>query len=291
MKNPRVILYLGVLAVTTSSFIIRWAQQDAYSLAAARVVMTGIISLLFSLRFKYGKLNLSAREYLLIIVSGVSLASHFAWWFASLSYIPIGTSLSLTNTAPVWIIILSILFFKKWPTTKHWISIISVVIGTLILFLTSYSEDLEVQGLLLAVASAIGFAIYLLIAKMMVDRVGLWRYFGLVNSIAGITLLPIVLLQQKDVGIPELWIFGIILAIIPGMFGHAVYNWAMSKIDQVDVAIATLGEPVLGTILAMFIFAEFLEWTQIIGMVFLLLAILLTVLDKSIHPTLVNEEK
>ncbi len=288
-KNPRIILYAGVLAVTTSAFIVKYAQQDPYSLAAVRVILTGVISLSFSKLFKYQKLDLTNQEKGLIILSGISLASHFAWWFASLSAnIPIGTSLALTNTAPVWIVILSVIIYREKPNAKATVSIILVIIGSAILFISSNTTQLEIEGLIYAIASAIGFAIYLIIAKLLVQKVGMWRYFGLVNITAGISLLPIILLQDKEIIIPDLWIYGMLLALIPGMLGHATYNWAMSRIDQVDVAIATLGEPILGTFFAFIIFREYLDTSEIIGMFFLLSAILLTLISNSTDRNIQN---
>lgn len=281
--HPRLILYLGVLAVTTSSFIIRFADQDAYSLAASRVLLTGLFSLILSTKFNYSKLQISRKEIGLIILSGMSLASHFAWWFESLSFLPIGTSLSLTNTAPVWLVIISVLINKKFPPKNSFLSILLVVLGTTFLFIASYSDTIIVQGLLLALGSAIGFAIYLLIAKELVNKVGLWRYFGMVNLTAGITLL-IVLFLSGNQGITnvDVWQYGVVLALVPGMLGHATYNWAMSKIDQVDVALATLGEPVLGTFFAWVVFSELLKLEEFIGVMLLLSAILLSLVGKKV---------
>lgn len=281
--HPRLILYLGVLAVTTSSFIIRFADQDAYSLAASRVLLTGLFSLILSTKFNYSKLQISRKEIGLIILSGMSLASHFAWWFESLSFLPIGTSLSLTNTAPVWLVIISVLINKKFPSKNSFLSILLVVLGTTFLFIASYSDTIIVKGLLLALGSAIGFAIYLLIAKELVNKVGLWRYFGMVNLTAGITLL-IVLFLSGNQGITnvDVWQYGVVLALVPGMLGHATYNWAMSKIDQVDVALATLGEPVLGTFFAWVVFSELLKLEEFLGVMLLLSAILLSLVGKKV---------
>jgi drug/metabolite transporter (DMT)-like permease len=134
------------------------------------------------------------------------------------------------------------------------------------------------MGLILALSSAIGFAIYLLIAKILLAKYGLWRYFGLVNLSSAITLLAWLLIKNKiniilDI---ELWLWGALLALIPGIFGHAIYNWSMSKLHQIDVAIATLGEPVLGTIMAWIIFTEILSPLQSVGLSFLLLAIIIS---------------
>ena len=74
----------------------------------------------------------------------------------------------------------------------------------------------------------------------------------------------------------ELWLWGALLALGPGILGHAVYNWSMSKLHQIDVAIATLGEPILGTIMAWIIFTEVLSPLQSVGLSLLLLAIIIS---------------
>jgi drug/metabolite transporter (DMT)-like permease len=59
--------------------------------------------------------------------------------------------------------------------------------------------------------------------------------------------------------------------------GHAVYNFSMSKLDPIDVGVGTLGEPVLGTILAFILFDESLSILQFSAILILLLAILFSI--------------
>ena len=129
--------------------------------------------------------------------------------------------------------------------------------------------------LLTALASAFGFAIYLLSAKQTVPKLGLWRYFGWVNLVSAGTLFLWVILQQNSELIldPSLWFWGTLLALFPGLSGHAVYNWAMAKLDSVDVGVATLGEPVLGTFLAWVFLHQALAHLEVIGYLFLIFAI------------------
>ena len=289
----RLILFFGVIMVTTSSFIIRWADQDSYALAFVRVLITSIYSLSLALllsKSKKGsssiiKEKLTKKDAGMIFFAGASLASHFAWWFSSLDYIPISTSLSLTNTAPVWLALISYFLLKTRMNHRQMVAIFLVVLGTVILFIEAIGFDFSVIlventsfGLILALSSAIGFAIYLLIAKLLLAKYGLWRYFGMVNLSSAITLIFWLLVQNKiNVLLNiELWIWGALLALFPGILGHAVYNWSMSKLHQIDVAIATLGEPILGTILAWIIFTEILSPLQSVGLSFLLLAIVLS---------------
>ncbi len=289
--RARYILFLGIIFVTSSSFIIRYADQDPYLLAFGRVLLTGLISLIVSfiipveinadssdIKYNIGIRNPITKK-LFIILSGFSLATHFGWWFASLSLIPISTSLSLTNTAPVWVGIFSFILYRDNIRKNHIIAVIFVIFGAIILFMENpHLKIAQTQGIILATGSAVGFAIYLLIAKEFVRFYGIWRYFGLVNISSAFFLFIWIVIQGKIRYLLslELWMWSIPLAIFPGMLGHAIYNWSMDKLHQIDVAVSTLGEPILGTIFAFIIFKEYLSAYQIMGIIALLSAILLT---------------
>jgi drug/metabolite transporter (DMT)-like permease len=288
-SSHRIILGIGVVAVTSSSFIIKFAEDNVnnynpYALAFTRVFWTGILSLLILQNFSKTEAKIVLNDFYKILLAGASLATHFGWWFDSLYYdIPIGVSLSLTNTAPIWLAILVFLVYNSIPTRNQKLAIMFVIIGSIILF-SGNNElgDDQFTGLILAFASAVGFAVYLLMAKEMVPRLGLWRYFGLVNITAAVILLPWVYFIDTSLLTslllkPQIWVWGIFLALIPGICGHAVYNFAMAKVPPVDVGIATLGEPVLGTLFAWIIFGQSLSIFEFMGIFMLILAIGFTV--------------
>ncbi|MHA2249798.1 MAG: DMT family transporter [Candidatus Kariarchaeaceae archaeon] len=285
LTSPRAVLGFGVLAVTSSSFIITFAEDqignyDPYILALTRVFWTGLISSL--VLGNYGKTDtqINSKDVIKIFIAGFSLATHFGWWFASLYFdIPIGISLSLTNTAPIWLAILVLIVYKIKPTKNQYVAIMMVISGSVILFMeNSDISNNSQKGLILALASAVGFAIYLLLAREMVPKLGLWRYFGLVNIVSAFILLSWIFLRGDGSLIPQIqnWTWGLALALIPGICGHAVYNYAMAKVPPVDVGIATLGEPILGTLFAWIIFHETLSIYQITGISFLIFAIGIT---------------
>ncbi|MFV2016640.1 MAG: DMT family transporter, partial [Candidatus Heimdallarchaeota archaeon] len=194
--------------------------------------------------------------------------------------IPVVISLALINTAPIWLTILVIIFYKQNPHINQFISMFFVILGSALLFRDSSNlSENGLDGLILAMGSGFGFAVYLILAKSMVPKLGLWRYFGLVNLFSALTLFPWLFIRgiQGDIFDPYLWFWGLMLAIFPGIMGHAIYNFSMSKLDPIDVSIATLGEPVLGTVLAYLFLEQSLSNTQVLAMSSIILAIGFTV--------------
>ena len=75
------------------------------------------------------------------------------------------------------------------------------------------------------------------------------------------------------------WIWFILLALIPNLLGHTLFNWSIKYVSTNVVSIAILFEPVGAALLALVIFKEYLIMTQIIGGLIVLAGILLFVID------------
>ncbi len=289
-SQVRFILAGGVLGVTSSSFIILEADKDPYSIAFVRVFLTGIISYFFLSRMptKDQVYEINKNDVYKILLAGFSLATHFSWWFASLDYIPVGISLALTNTAPIWLTVLVIFIYKQRPQFNQWIAMVFVLVGSFLLYRSiDRSSNIdntnlgnqELEGLILALGSAFGFAVYLILAKSMVPKLGLWRYFGLVNLSASAMILQWIFITSRHTDLIDssIWFWGLLLAIFPGILGHAIYNFSMSKLDPIDVSVATLGEPILGTIIAFVYLHQSLSNLQILALSSLVVAISFTI--------------
>ena len=104
---PILILVLGVLAVSTSSILIRFAQNDAPSLVIAAYRLT-LASLFLAPIALFGQravlLSLNRWELFLALVSGAFLALHFASFITSLEYTTIASSVVLATSTPLWVL-------------------------------------------------------------------------------------------------------------------------------------------------------------------------------------------
>src|SRR5664279_1337018 len=95
----------GILAVSTSSIFIRFANRDASSLAIAAYRLTLAIIILAPLaltRYRRELNSLTREELLLGLLSGFFLALHFATWISSLEYTSVASSVVLVTTTPLW---------------------------------------------------------------------------------------------------------------------------------------------------------------------------------------------
>ncbi len=284
-------MLIGILAVTSSSFIIlaayepSGAQVDRVSLAFVRVLFTALLSLTIvwirrSKTHKLVKHTYSKKDFLVISSSGLALALHFSFWFISLDYLPIGVSLALTNTAPIWILAFMFIFYREVQKVKQVIGVLVGVGGAVVLSVNNLTLFLDKGlslGALLALISAFGLAIYLALAKYGVDKFGLWLYFGQVNLVAAVGLYIYLTISGNLSHVSLMAItYGLSLALIPGLLGHASFQYSMSKLPSSLVSIATLGEPLLGALFAWFIFSQKLSFVEVVGMLLIPMGVFLT---------------
>jgi drug/metabolite transporter (DMT)-like permease len=71
------------------------------------------------------------------------------------------------------------------------------------------------------------------------------------------------------------WILFLALAIIPMIFGHTMYNWALRYVKALMVSVSILAEPILSSILAFFLISEIPSIYVLAGGPFVLVGIFL----------------
>ena len=122
---------------------------------------------------------------------------------------------------------------------------------------------------------------YLLFGQDVRQRLSLVTYTMVVYSISTITLFFYILIKGESFGPYPLidWIWFLLLAIIPNLLGHNLFNWSLKWVSTNVISIAILFEPVGAAILAMILFNEFLSMNQITGGIIVILGIMLFVVD------------
>ena len=138
----------------------------------------------------------------------------------------------------------------------------------------------SMRGDLLALAGGAAGAVYLMIGRRVRGSTPLLPYITLVYGTAAVVLiLWAVLAGEALFGYShQLLILFLLLAVIPQLFAHSTYNWALKYLTATTVSISLLGEPVAATLLAMIILKEIPSAVRIGGAVLVLIGIAITLL-------------
>ena len=75
----------------------------------------------------------------------------------------------------------------------------------------------------------------------------------------------------------------LLLALVPTGIGHSLINWAARKVQVYKVNFIILGEPIIASILAYFIFSEKPYGLFYLGAAFIIPGIALALLDRPLR--------
>lgn len=274
---PLIGLFFGILAVSTASIFIRFAQSGAPSIviAAIRLLTASlVITPIAFLQYKQQLFKISKRELIFLIVSGLFLSIHFATWITSLEYTSIASSVVLVTTTPLWVALLSPIFLKEKNNTTIWIGLFLALFGSSMVALSnqcsfSFTNFIQCEsvglsfdrntllGNILALLGAWMAAGYMMVGRKVRSTLPLIKYIFYVYLFSAIFLLLIVIISGETlVGYSnQAYLWMLLLGLIPQLLGHSFFNWALGHLPAAFVSIALIGEPI-GTILLAYLFLK-----------------------------------
>lgn len=300
--TPLAGLFFGILAVSTASIFIRFAQGEAPSLVIAAGRMLGATLLLFPFAIRNLAADLkkiTGRTIIFLGLAGIFLGMHFATWITSLEFTSVASSVVLVTTAPLWVALLSPVLLKEKVKTAVFLGLAISMVGSILVGLNSLCNvnlagiscmslstlfaGRAVWGNLLALVGAFLSAGYLMIGRHVRHEVSLLSYTFVVYGVAAVSLLLLLVLGGVVLRPypAETWLWIFLLALIPQVLGHSTFNYFLKRLSAAFVSVALLGEPV-GTVLLAYIFLrESPTPLEIIGGVLILTGIAAATISNS----------
>jgi len=292
-----VIFTIGILAISSSSILIRFSQSNAHSIviAAYRMLVASIILLPYVLLKNSSEFrSIDRHDLVRFLIAGIFLALHFASWISSLEYTSIASSVVLVTTTPLWVAIFSPILLKEKNNPKIWIGISIAIIGSIIV---SNSQSCRINsgfvinceglgdllsgrnflGNFLALAGAWMIAGYIIVGRRLRNKYSLTFYAFCVYTISAILLVIWATLS----GFPFIgfsnttYMWMILLGIFPQLIGHSTFNWALGYLPASFVSVAFMAEPIGTIILAFLLLNEAPQIGEICGGLLILFGIFL----------------
>jgi drug/metabolite transporter (DMT)-like permease len=197
--------------------------------------------------------SFNRKEILLILLSGVALAFHFGLWITSLTLTLVATSVILVTSHPIFVAGVSHFVLKERVKKMAAIGIAVAFSGVVLISISDYSVGGgRLLGDLLAFIGGICAGIYFLSGRVARKSIALTPYAFSVYGISALLLLVSAAILGNRVVVTsthELTLF-LLMAIIPTIGGHTMFNYALKKLPAHIVATGVLGEPVGASILA-----------------------------------------
>lgn len=279
-------LLIAILAVSTSSIFIRFAQTGgAPSLVIAAVRLSFATLLLAPLALTHHRAELQSltrKQLILGAISGLFLAVHFATWISSLEYTSVASSVVFVSTGPLWVALLSPMLLNERLTRAAIVGLGLAILGGAVIGLSDACiiqnglqcpeldqilDGRAMWGNFLALAGAWAVTGYLIIGRKLRAGMSLIPYIFLVYGMAAAALIVIMLAAgQSPFGYaPATYGWILLLAAVPQLIGHSTYNWLLKRLSATLVAVTTLAEPIGSAFLAFIVLDEIPKAPVVVG--------------------------
>lgn len=267
--NPYLAVLLGVVGAAFSSIFTKLAEAPPLIIAFYRLGFTVLILAPFTFMAAGAQLRRMGRaDIFLACLAGIMLALHFAVWIASLNYTSVASSTVLVTMQPLFVIAGGYIFYREKVKLPGLLGAGLAILGSILVGVSDFRVGGQaLYGDLLAFSGAILVAGYMLIGRGLRRRLSLLPYIFVVYGMATLVLFLWALVMGNSFWpYPAwTWVWFLALAVVPTIFGHTVFNWALRYVKAAVVSVSILGEPVGATILAYFIFNQVPTVLQVTG--------------------------
>ena len=262
------LLFLALLSVSTSPIIGRaLAGVGAVSISFWRMLIASLILWIFSSIKPQGKMKISS-NYNRTIYAGILLGIHFALFFEAVKITKIANATFLGTLAPFFTLLIEFYILKRYYNRKILLGLFFTFSGSLIIL--GYQFNLESQytlGNLYAVLCSICLAIAFMIGEKVRKNENTIVYTRTLYLSAAITLFIISLFVNEELIKHTFneYLGLIFLGLVPTILGHNSIYYSIKYVPPTIVAAFPLGEPIIATVFAFFIFSEYISLNIFIG--------------------------
>ncbi len=284
-------LAAGIMTISFSAIFVRWAGAPGTVTSFYRMT-TAILLLTWPFyRGVRSRQNLPRLGIRTAVLGGLFFAGDMAFWSTGVVLSGATNPTLLANTAPVWVGLGALIFFKERLSARFWIGLILAISGAvLILGLDALHAASLGLGTSLGLMAAIFYGGYFLITQRGRESLDSLTYTWLMTLSACIALLILsIALGHSLTGYTAFsYLNFLALGVVVQVFGWLAINYTQGYLPASIVAPTMLAQPVVTAILAVLLLGETLSPWQVLGGVTVLSGVY--IVHRSRHRNPANEE-
>lgn len=280
---------VAVFCFSFSSIFIRFSDAPAPAIAAYRMLLATALLAPFALARSGRRIaGLARRDAGFLVATGLVLALHFLFFVSAVQNTTVSSATVLINCHPIFVVVLAFIFMREGSRFTTAGALIGMS-GILVISIGDLGGS-DILGDLLAILGAAMEAVYIIMTRLMRQRIDLLTFVFIVNAACALMLVAICV----GSGVPlwpyssyELSLF-IGMAVIPAAIGYTLYNYSLKYLMAPQVSVIQLGEALFASVMAVFLFAEIPSLSILAGAALVLLGIYLAVRADARPPGMAN---
>lgn len=243
--------------------------------------------LIYGLWLKFVKktsFKITLKEFFPLFFLGIFFSLSSLTLFIAFQYIEAGIACTILFIYPVMVAILMAVFFKEKITRTVVGAICLTTSGIILLYKGNPGMDLNIQGILIVLSSALLYALYIIgvknikaIKHIKSDKLCFYvMLFGLLVYVVNLKFCT----ELQIIDRPFLWLCALALSIFPTIISIETINIAIKLIGSTTTAILGALEPLTAIFFGVLLFHEHLTPRICLGVFMVLSGVILIVTRK-----------
>ena len=283
------ILEAGVLWGSMGLFVrsLNGLGFDSMQITAGRLVLAAVCFWIVLLRFRPAE-ERRIRLKDLPLFLGLGLASILFFtvcYFTAISLMPLSTAAILLYTAPIWVTLLSALLFHETLDARKLLAL-AMAFGGCALVSGLGGGGLTLRGLLIGLGAGVGYGLYSILGSVALRRyspytVTAWTF--LIAALGALCICRPLDMLQTLLAAPspgDTALLFVLTALVTAVAPFLCYTLGLRSVEPGRAAILATVEPMVASLLGIFVFHEKLTLTAALGILLILAAIVLLSLPK-----------
>lgn len=246
------------------------------------VILLAVILLIKRIDFK-----VTRREFKVLFSLGVLFAASSITYYQSFHFMDAGIASTILFVYPVMVAVIMALFFKEKVTSMTVMAIVLSLVGIGLLYKGGAGVSLSVIGIVLCILSSLAYAIYIIVVNQSSIQMSSFKVTFYAMLVCEITLILYSFtspeLYLHVLPSPRAWSFAVWLSIVPTILSLVFMTVAVHHVGATPTAILGALEPLTAVTIGVLVFGETLTPRLVVGIIFILFAVMLVVLGKDLH--------
>ena len=275
------VLTAGVLWGIMSIFVEGFGNRglEAMDIVAVRVWVSSAVLFPFLLVFKPSLLKIKLQDVWCFAGTGiVSLTMFNYFYFSNIIITSPGVAAVLMYTSPVFVMVMSALFFKEKLTLVKIVACFGAFLGCALVSGIGGIESISPSGLVYGLLSGVGYALYSIFGRFASERgyspmtISLYTYLFACLGTAPFINFGRVTEAIFGGGVQD-FLFAVFGAVIITLIPYYVYTKGLTFIETGTAGVIAAIEVVVAAVVGYFVFNEDFGATKILGVAVVLSAL------------------
>lgn len=277
-------IFWGSMGIFVRS-LTRMADFSSIQIVCVRLTVAAVLfSIILFIKDRKG-FRIAYKDIPLFLGLGLCSILFFSTcYFTAIRMMTLSIAAILLYTSPLWVMLMSILFFHEQMTARKGLALLISFCGCILVSgigVSTGKQPVTAPGILIGLCSGFGYGLYSILGTIALRKYHSYTvttYTFLIAAVGSYFVCSPADLLHKIVSYPNptvllIWIImtGIVTAVIPFL----LYTLGLNKTEPGKAAILATVEPMVATILGIVVFREYLTFPSFIGILCILFSVIL----------------